>query len=265
MLPALPNHPLIYTIAGLLAICLALIASCRYASTSTNSRCTTSKNRLCDASWGRDARATHAEPTDRLRPVRRFSAGHAGKVHRSERSYLGPYAIVNCALNLEHRASWPKCSERRGASFILHRVLRFDPPHCGKISWSPRTADLLREGYRATPGHMEPNGLDRHRDRDRGGRQPQRRLSHVSALAFLMTILNVRLGWWLGNRAAIASARSGPKNALLPLLSELFAQSNGRSYYVNVLMAATRQSRLYEPGRALPLHRGAPRRTRSRF
>jgi hypothetical protein len=49
-----------------------------------------------------------------------------------------------------------------------------------------------------------------------------------------MTILNVRLGWWLGNpRRDEPSARPGPKNALLSLLSELFAQSNGRSRYVN--------------------------------
>ena len=50
-----------------------------------------------------------------------------------------------------------------------------------------------------------------------------------------MTILNVRLGWWLGNpRRDIPSARPGPMNALVSLLSELFAQSNGRSRYVNV-------------------------------
>jgi hypothetical protein len=59
---------------------------------------------------------------------------------------------------------------------------------------------------------------------------------HTSApLAFLMTILNVRLGWWLGNpRRDMPSARPGPMNALVSLLSELFAQSNGRSRYVNV-------------------------------
>ena len=59
---------------------------------------------------------------------------------------------------------------------------------------------------------------------------------HTSApLAFLMTILNVRLGWWLGNpRRDGPSARPGPMNALISLLSELFAQSNGRSRYVNV-------------------------------
>jgi hypothetical protein len=50
-----------------------------------------------------------------------------------------------------------------------------------------------------------------------------------------MTILNVRLGWWLGNpRRDGPSQRPGPKNALLSLLSELFAFSNGRSRYVNV-------------------------------
>ena len=45
----------------------------------------------------------------------------------------------------------------------------------------------------------------------------------------------MRLGWWLGNpRRDKPSARPGPMNALISLLSELFAQSNGRSRYVNV-------------------------------
>jgi hypothetical protein len=50
-----------------------------------------------------------------------------------------------------------------------------------------------------------------------------------------MTILNVRLGWWLGNpRRDGPSSRPGPKFALKSLLGELFALSDGRSAYVNV-------------------------------
>jgi hypothetical protein len=59
---------------------------------------------------------------------------------------------------------------------------------------------------------------------------------HTSApMAFLMTIFNVRLGWWVGNpRLDGPSAAPGPRNALAALLSELFAQTDARSSFLNL-------------------------------
>jgi hypothetical protein len=53
------------------------------------------------------------------------------------------------------------------------------------------------------------------------------------ALAFLMTVFNVRLGWWLGNpRHPEAWKNPGPRFGLFYLLLELLGQSNDRSRYV---------------------------------
>src|ERR1700681_2283829 len=59
---------------------------------------------------------------------------------------------------------------------------------------------------------------------------------HTSAaIAFLLTVFDVRLGWWVGNpRRAKASRFSGPPFALHPLLAELFAQTSERAKYLNI-------------------------------
>ncbi len=153
-------------------------------------------------------------------------------------SYRGPYPIVNCALNLNTGSELAK-QERRGASFVFTpRYSGFDPPHSKEDrAVTDRTDDLNSEGYRATLGYMAPDGPGLGTTVAISGAAANPNCGyHTSApLAFLLTILNVRLGWWLGNpRRDAPSARSGPKNALASLLSELFAQSNGRSRYVNV-------------------------------
>jgi hypothetical protein len=155
-----------------------------------------------------------------------------------ELSYRGPYPIINCALNLNTGSELAK-QERRGASFVFTpRYCGFDPPHSKEDrAVTARTGDLNAEGYRATPGYMEPRGpgLGTAVAISGAAANPNAGYHTSAPLAFLMTILNVRLGWWLGNpRRDGPSARPGPMNALLSLLSELFAQSNGRSRYVNV-------------------------------
>lgn len=153
-------------------------------------------------------------------------------------SYFGPFPIVNCALNLNTGSELAKI-ERRGASFVFTpRYCGFDPPHSKEDRAVTRRAnDLKAAGYRATPGYMEPlgPGLGTAMAISGAAANPNAGYHTSAPLAFLMTILNVRLGWWLGNpRRDAPSARPGPLNALISLLSELLAQSNGRSRYVNV-------------------------------
>jgi hypothetical protein len=59
---------------------------------------------------------------------------------------------------------------------------------------------------------------------------------HTSAaVAFLLTLFDVRLGWWIGNsRREKPSQKIGPSYALQPLLSELFAQTDERSRFLNL-------------------------------
>jgi hypothetical protein len=54
-------------------------------------------------------------------------------------------------------------------------------------------------------------------------------------LALLLTLFNVRLGWWLGNPGKAGErtySRSGPWFAIKPLLFELFGQTTETSKYV---------------------------------
>jgi hypothetical protein len=52
------------------------------------------------------------------------------------------------------------------------------------------------------------------------------------ALAFLMTVFNVRLGWWLGNPRGDRYKHSGPTAGLNYLLTELFGLTNDQRSYV---------------------------------
>jgi len=54
-------------------------------------------------------------------------------------------------------------------------------------------------------------------------------------MAFLLTVFDARLGWWLGNpRWRLASERSGPAFALWYLLAELLGRATARKRFVNL-------------------------------
>jgi hypothetical protein len=152
--------------------------------------------------------------------------------------YLGPYAIVNCALNLNTGSELAQ-QERHGASFVFTPLYcGFEPGHSREdLAATVRDRSLDLGGFRATTGYMYPEGPAIGSGMAISGAAANPNAGyHTSApLAFLMTILNVRLGWWLGNpRRASKSKLPGPRFALGSLLGELFAQSNGRSAFVNV-------------------------------
>jgi hypothetical protein len=152
--------------------------------------------------------------------------------------YYGPYPIVNCAINLNTGSELAQ-QERRGASFVFTpRFCGFDPSHSREdIAATEADSRLHVDGYRPSLGYMYPEGPRLGTAMAISGAAANPNMGyHTSApLAFIMTILNVRLGWWLGNpRRDGPSRHPGPKFALKSLLGELFAQSNNRSRYVNV-------------------------------
>jgi hypothetical protein len=154
--------------------------------------------------------------------------------------YFGPCPIVNTTLNL-NAGSELATQERKGASFIFSSMhCGFDPPH--SVKDSGHSGGLVK-GYRNTRKFMysptESNfggpligtamGISGAAANPNGG-------YHTSApLAFLMTIFDVRLGWWVGNpKKDHPSGRPGPRYALASLLSELFAQTTWHSNYLNL-------------------------------
>jgi hypothetical protein len=151
-----------------------------------------------------------------------------------EGPYYGPYPIINATLNLVkgERLSW---QERKGSSFV------FTPKYCG---WNKETNQkgswVNTATYRTTNVYAYPNN-----EKSEGGIgvgtamaisgaavSPSMGYQSSGPLAFLLTVFNVRLGWWLGNPHMDAWLESGPGWGLNYLLTELFGLTNDRRKYV---------------------------------
>jgi hypothetical protein len=138
--------------------------------------------------------------------------------------YLGPYPILNCALNLNHgkELAW---QERKASSFV------FTPAFCGYVPASSPA------GYVETGEFSEPNGprIGMAMATSGAAVNPNMGYHTQATTALLMTIFNVRLGWWVGNtRFPAAAATPGPRIALRYLVSELFGFTDEDSKYANL-------------------------------
>ena len=155
--------------------------------------------------------------------------------------YAGPYPIVNATLNLNVGAELAQ-QERKGASFV------FTPEYCGFETGpslaAPRAALMQKfddGGYRRTwggeYGYSAPEGptVGQVMAISGAAANPNSGYATTNSMAFLLTVFDARLGWWLGNpRWRKSSSKPGPSFALGSLLSELFAQTTARSKFVNL-------------------------------
>jgi Patatin-like phospholipase len=153
--------------------------------------------------------------------------------------YLGPYPIVNAALNLNAGAELAQ-QERKSASFV------FTPQFCGfapsrtkadEYECEEQPDELDREGYRPTKGYSRPAGpgLGTTLAISGAAANPNMGYSTSGPMAFLLTVFDARLGWWLGNpRSKIAAPTPGPSFALWYLLAELLGQTVATSRFVNL-------------------------------
>jgi hypothetical protein len=166
---------------------------------------------------------------------------------RKGSGYEGPYPIVCAALNVTHgeRLAW---QERKAESFV------FTPHYCGYEFPEMNLIQLegnSNAGYSETEKYAFPKRSQDPFHKTMGGVHLGTAISisgaaaspnmgyHTSPpLAFLMTVFNVRLGWWLANprysndRYWFRGPKGGPRCSLLYLLCELFASTTDRSKYV---------------------------------
>jgi hypothetical protein len=160
---------------------------------------------------------------------------------RSDQCYSGPFPIVNTALNVVtgKDLAW---QERKAESFA------FTPLRCGFDTWleqidledenSPtkRASSVQKYGYRPTEHFgFRDVGLRLGTAVSISGAAASPNMGYHSspALAFLMTIFNVRLGFWAGNpRHESTWMNPGPRVGLLYLLAELLGQTNDEARYV---------------------------------
>ena len=154
----------------------------------------------------------------------------------TKHNYYGPYPIINGTVNLDRGSELAK-QERKGESFVFTPLFSgFDPPRSPNDD-AAVGKNLAENGYRDTCGYMqcEGPGIGTCMAISGAAANPNWGYHTSSPVAFLLTMFDVRLGWWVGNpRRDYPSRQPGPGFALRPLLSELFAQTDARAAYLNI-------------------------------
>jgi hypothetical protein len=131
-----------------------------------------------------------------------------------------PFHILNVALILVHgdQLGW---QERKAESFTMTRL------HCG--SW--------QLGYRPAEKYGETISLGTAMAISGAAANPNMGYHSSPIVAFLLTLFNVRLGWWLGNPARAGEKtwmRKGPRYSVGPLFSEALGNTTDSYKYVNL-------------------------------
>jgi hypothetical protein len=160
--------------------------------------------------------------------------------------YKGPYPIICAALNVTHgeRLAW---QERKAESFV------FTPKFCGyeypEMKYEPvpapegtfRTTDKYAYPQNSRSAlHLRAGGVHLGTAVSISGAAASPNMGfHTSpSLAFLMTLFDVRLGWWLPNprysndQLSKNRTEGGPRWSLLYLLKELLASTTDESKYI---------------------------------
>lgn len=188
------------------------------------------RNRLERCYLGASNPARHPNPFTGLDPLdspRLADLKRNGKVQR-------PYPLINTALNIARSANlaW---QERKAASFL------FTPAFCGYqlpgnddtgVAAYQKTDDYLvdqmgkRQGWLALGTPVTISGA---------AASPNAGYHTNPATAFLMTVFNVRLGWWIQNTSEHERwTRPGPKLSIRYLLKELLASTTDTDNFVYV-------------------------------
>lgn len=150
--------------------------------------------------------------------------------------YDGPIPLLGAALNLVHgkELAW---QERKAESFSM------TPLTCGFDVWFERSArpgqyggsNLDPCGYRPTDRFAYEGGLYLGTAMAISGAAASPNMGYHSspALSFLLTVFNVRLGWWVGNpRRRDRWQNAGPLFGLGYLLVELLGATDDTGSYV---------------------------------
>jgi hypothetical protein len=158
---------------------------------------------------------------------------------RRDGSGWRPFHIINLTLNIvsSNRLAW---QERKAAPFTVSAL------HCGTSSRSYSTAkesgnaSEQRDGaFRPSVKYGSPRGLSLGTAMAISGAAANPNMGYHSSpsVAFLMTMFNVRLGWWLGNpgpEGAATYGHSGPAVAILPLVQETLGLTTDDRKYVHL-------------------------------
>ena len=161
--------------------------------------------------------------------------------------YTGPYHLVNAALNLTagERLAW---QERKADSFLFSP--HYSGYHCDPYQDTANQAsdgDVSPDAYRPTEKFGTSGAQSGWRRKfgnltlgtavsvSGAAASPNMGYNSSPAVAFLMSVFNLRLGWWCGNpRHEESYQHSSPDYAGLQLVKELLGQSDSKSDFVNL-------------------------------
>ena len=150
-------------------------------------------------------------------------------IQNKDAPYVGPYPIINTALNLVsgEKLAW---QQRKASSFVL------TPLFCGydrsSQDGSP-SGKPVEQAYARTENSGFPITLGTAMAISGAAASPNMGYHSSPALAFLMTVFNARLGWWMGNpRYERAWRKPRPGAGLFYLFCELFGATDDRRAFV---------------------------------
>src|SRR5215471_2830296 len=134
-----------------------------------------------------------------------------------------PLPVINTTLNLvrsEEKLAW---QQRKSESFSM------TPFYCGNF----------HEGYRRSTEYGGPEGISLGTAVTISGAAANPNMGYNSSpvIEFLMALFNARLGAWLGNTNERGNATyrfPGPRQAIFPLIAELFGLTSAKSRYINL-------------------------------
>ncbi len=143
----------------------------------------------------------------------------------------GPLHLVNCALNLGGSSDLA-LHTRHSATFTL------SPLFCGS-AYKSRSQTGAEEplGYVRTTaygGHTAAPTLGQAISVSGAAASPNMGYHTSPVVAFLLTVFNVRLGWWFPNPKPPATKGASPRFSLSYLFAELLGGANDKSRFVMI-------------------------------
>lgn len=172
----------------------------------------------------------------KLCSLRREQPGGPRPPKGADTVYEGPYLIINCTLNATRVTDLAQ-QDRLAESFV------FTPYYCGfdftRVRALNPTQPVFDFGYRPTEhyayGDSYGPGLGTAMAISGAAANPNEGYHSSPAMAFLLTLFNVRLGWWMGNpRSRKNWQDADPSLGLLYLLKDLLGRSDTSADFVNL-------------------------------
>ncbi len=198
------------------------------------------KNRLVRCYMGASADRDRSGKPERARSPNRFTGfdpkddlSLSGLRAQPERKYPAPYPILNATLTITQGTELAT-QERKAKAWIFTPLFSgFDPE--GTAADREEIEKVAAFGYAPTEKILGGSPkIGTAMAISGAALNPGQGYHSSTQVAFLMTLFNVRLGWWIGNPRSSRWRRPGPKIALWPLIRELFGFLNERSLYLNL-------------------------------